>query len=179
MRKLPYDERVELLERNRDCEICCGDHDQVDCKSNRTCGGEKNKFGCGDDHKIHELFCEHSSVMSAAVTMVDSKPVEDEEANKKMVHAAREKKPNVILPVMKITGAKKNQTVSTFWDMGSTGHFVRDAYARRQGFKSRREILSVTTLAGDSRLARVSSTPVSFMILMGRDMCLRHMGWIA
>ena len=80
LRKLPYDERVELLEKNRDCEICCGDHDQVDCKSNRTCGGEKNKFGCGDDHKIHELFCEHSSVMSAAVTMVDSKPVEDDEA---------------------------------------------------------------------------------------------------
>ena len=55
--------RVVLLNENKDCVHCVGDHDPKDCKrKDRVCGGGKPNRGCGKSHKLHELFCVEAQV---------------------------------------------------------------------------------------------------------------------
>ena len=49
--------RIELLNENKDCHHCCGDHKAENCrKKDRICGGIKEGRGCSKQHKLHELF---------------------------------------------------------------------------------------------------------------------------
>ena len=124
--------RVQLLIENRDCQHCCGDHKSEDCnRKDRVCGGGKNDRGCAQSHKTHELFCVSAKVFSIqAVHAVDS-----------------EQEEGVLLLIMQVRVSRR-VLASVFFDLGSTGNFIREAFAKARGFKGCEKTLCVTTLGG-------------------------------
>lgn len=144
LRKLPAAERLVLLEKNKDCSICVGDHSKDKCKSTRVCGGEKQKSGCGSGHNIHELFCKDSKIIVNLAITPGSANLPREIALTTSV------KRRVVLQVMRMMGIHKRDEISVIWDSCSTGRFVRNAYAEARKFKFRWEMLEVTGIAGES-----------------------------
>jgi hypothetical protein len=55
--------RIELLNENKDCHHCCGDHKADNCsKKDRICGGIKEGRGCSKQYKLHELICSEAKL---------------------------------------------------------------------------------------------------------------------
>ena len=147
-RKMSFEERLPLLKTNKDFEICCGDHAKSKCTSNRVCGGEKQKSGCGTNHNLHELFCQHSKITACPVPRII---YPDDSAPSTEVTMATRSSRNIVLMIMKVQGINKQDECWAIWDSCSTGRFVRDAYARQCRFKSRKELLTVITLEGKEK----------------------------
>ena len=134
LRKMDPPRRIQLLTDNKDCVHCLGDHDSVNCdRKERICGGGKVDRGCSQKHAGHELFCLPAKVFSvhATYSQQDQHSVE-----------------GVLLLIANVSGCRRNEMATVFWDLGSTSNFVREAYAKKMQFKSRQERLCVTTLTG-------------------------------
>ena len=133
--------RVQLLLENRDCQYCCGDHKSDDCKrKDRVCGGGKPDRGCKQQHKLHELFCAAAKVFHlSAVHSVGTDYDEDDEDE--------DGEEGVLLLIMQVRVSRK-VVATVFFDIGSTANFIREAFAKMQGYKGRKKTLSVTTLGG-------------------------------
>ena len=65
----------------------------------------------------------------------------------KLKGADEDKVEGVILCIM-IVRISRGILAAVFWDSGSTSNFIREAFAKRCGFKGKSETLSVTTLGG-------------------------------
>jgi hypothetical protein len=72
-------ERIKLLKENRDFPKCCGDFAEGNCRSpyRRTCGGNKEDRGCGQDHEGHELFCPDARLCFSTIAGVTGESVEN------------------------------------------------------------------------------------------------------
>ena len=125
--------RVQLLRDNGDCEHCCGDHESDKCsKKTRVCGGGQAGRGCGQSHCLHELLCIPAKVCFSIQN----------------VHTSCNEEEGVLLLIMNVQTSKRGGLASVFWDYGSSSNFVRESFAKKCGFKGRRENLSITTLGG-------------------------------
>ena len=134
LRKTDPMKRVQLLTDNKDCINCLGDHDSASCsRAGRICGGGKVDRGCSKKHAGHEMFCLTAKVF--AVQRV-------------FTVQGQRRGEGVLLLIANIRSCQKNESVTVFWDLGSTSNFVREAYAQRMKFKCRQERLCVTTLTG-------------------------------
>ena len=132
LRQVEKTQRIQLLKDNGDCSFCCGDHKPDDCNNKtRVCGGGKQDRGCTQSHFLHELFCPAARVFSI-----------------QQVHMQNDRPNNVVLLIMDVPGPRKGVSCKVFFDLGSTSHFVREAFAKLMKFKGVRVRLCVTTLAG-------------------------------
>ena len=68
LRKVPFEERINLLKENGDCNKCFGDCPPSHCKMTRpwVCGREKEGRGCG---KTHELLCWEAKVFLNVISL--------------------------------------------------------------------------------------------------------------
>ena len=125
--------RVQLLTENRDCLHCCGDHKPEDCpRKDRVCGGGKDNRGCSRAHQVHELFCKEAKLCFAIID----------------VHTSSKKEETVVLLIMQVRTSIGKLNLAVFWDIGGTFNFVREAFARRCGFRGKEQHVSVRTLGG-------------------------------
>ena len=160
LRKTDPTKRIQLLMDNKDCDHCMGDHDPGSCnRKDRICGGGKVNRGCSKKHAGHELFCISAKVFAVqrVFTVQGQRRVE-----------------GVLLLIANIRSCQKNETVTVFFDLGSTSNFVREAYAQRMKFKCRQELLCVTTLTGTVTDYTVMTYSCSKIIVFTIS---RRMGW--
>ena len=130
-------ERVKLLEENGDCIHCLGDHAPADCQQkHRVCGGRKDDRGCTKSHNVHELYCVEAKVFVVGQTYSSD------------VDGSVSIRSEVILLVMQVRCARRSLVANVFFDLGSMSNFIREAFARMNGFKGTEEHLNVTTLGG-------------------------------
>ena len=133
LRKADANTRIQLLKANKDCVHCCGDHDSVNCNNkNRICGGGKSDRGCTQKHAGHELFCVSAKVFAVQL----------------QVHSQQGNCVEGVLLLITMARVTCKTKASLFWDGGSTSDFVREAFARQNKFRGRKERLCVTTLTG-------------------------------
>ena len=131
LRRTEVPKRLQLLKDNGDCSHCVGDHKSTDCnKAGRVCGGGRTDRGCTKDHSVHELFCADAKVFAVQNSQSRNNQTE-----------------GVVLLIMQVRTLRKD-SASVFWDNGSDSNFVRDAYAKKCGFKGKQVNLCVTTLGG-------------------------------
>ena len=134
LRKMPdAKKRIQLLKENGDCEHCCDDHKSTDCrKKDRVCGGGKVNRGCSNSHHLHELFCVTAKCFAVQQVYSANSPHQE----------------GVLLLIMQVRSLINRILASVFWDLGCSSNFVRESFAKKMGFKGRKETLSVVTLGG-------------------------------
>ena len=112
LRKADVPRRLQMLKDNRDCKHCCGDHESAKCtKKQRVCGGGRTDRGCGENHAVHELFCEAATVCNVVQQQV--------------MHTQKTQSNQVSLLIMNVKSAKNGIHASVFWDLGSSSNFVK------------------------------------------------------
>ena len=127
--------RAVLLQENKDCVHCVGDHEPKDRKrKDRVCGGGKPNRGCGKSHKLHELFCLEAQV---CMMVLHTQPMSANGIGGD----------GVVLCIMMVR-VPRGFVASVLWDSGNTSNCIQDEFAQKLGFKGQSETLSVTTLGG-------------------------------
>ena len=100
------------------------------------CGGRKEDRGCTKSHNVHELYCVEAKVFVVGQTYSSD------------VDGSVSIRSEVILLVMQVRCARRSLVANVFFDLGSMSNFIREAFARMNGFKGTEEHLNVTTLGG-------------------------------
>ena len=106
---------------NNDCIHCLRDHDSQSCnRKERICGGGKVDRGCSQKHAGPELLCRSAKVFTVQhVFTVQGRQLVE----------------GVLLLIAQVRSCCTNESVTVFWDLGSTSNFVRDTYAKRMNFQ--------------------------------------------